>query len=130
LERFDYLYLRNILTYLQNAVSVCNTKTPNHIYKHVIVFKCMVDRWLYNCIARRSSSAVLMTSSAMSSSHVTSPLTTRHDVTSVDYAVMTSNDFTVSLVIGALLFIPVTVILCVTVVIRLRKSGKSTSPRP
>ena len=64
-----------------------------------------------------SSSAVSLTSPLTSSSHVTS-----HDVRGV-----TSGDFVTSLFIGALLFIPVCVILCVTVLIRLRNSGQSQS---
>ena len=70
------------------------------------------------------SSAVLRTST-VTSSHVTSAMTTGRDVTSNDDNKVTSNDLTASLFIGALLFIPVSVILCVTVVIRLRKSGMS-----
>ena len=55
---------------------------------------------------------------------MTSP---RRPVTSDDDVTMTSNDVTASLFIGALLFVPVGVILCVTVVIRLRKNGTTIS---
>ena len=89
-------------------------------YSSVHVIECCV---CVGSAAVRASSAILPTSSVTSSGHVTSAVTTRRLLTSDDAEFTTLNDFTTSMLIGEMLFVPVTVILCVTVIIRLRRSG-------
>ena len=76
---------------------------------------------IYNDLAGGRSSGVTSPMTSLSSSHVTSTVGVVQGV--LQQPVSSADDMSASLFIGALLFIPVTLILCVTGLIRLRNSG-------
>jgi len=90
---------------------------------------CVVCVWACSSDSAtgQPSSAAQLTPSVTSSSHVTSAVSTQRVMTSEEgERVVDPSDIMASVFIGALLFIPVTVILCATAVIRLRRSGTYT----